>query len=55
MLALTVVHGFGPYKRGDQITDPALIAETKDSENHANVVQVNIDDALDAPKARAKS
>jgi hypothetical protein len=55
MLALTVVHDFGPYTRGDKITDPALIAEIKDSENHANVVQVDVPDAPDAPKARAKS
>ena len=48
MLALTVVHDFGPYKRGDQITTPEDIAKIKDSENHANVVQVDLPDKAPA-------
>lgn len=45
MLALTVIHDFGPYKRGDQITVAKDIEDIKESENHANVVQVNLPDA----------
>jgi len=51
MLALTVVHDFGSYKRGDQITDAEDMAKVRDSENHANVVLTNVPDA---PGAQAK-
>jgi len=44
MLGLIVVHDFGPYKRGDQITVAKDIEDIKESENHANVVQVSLPD-----------
>lgn len=44
MFALVVVHDFGSHKRGDQITDPVIIAKLRESENHANVVAVNLPD-----------
>lgn len=45
MLALIVTNAFADFAKGEQITDPALIAELKDSTNAANVVQVNLPDA----------
>jgi hypothetical protein len=38
--ALTVVHPFKTYKRGDQITDPETIQKILASENAAKVVRV---------------
>ncbi len=45
MLALVVTNAFADYAKGAQITDPALVAELKDSTNAANVVQVILPDA----------
>lgn len=53
MLVLVVTHDFADYKRGDKITDPALIAEIRDSANAVNVVATNLPDeepAADATK-----
>jgi hypothetical protein len=38
--ALVVIHPFGPYKRGDQITDPETIQKILNSESAPNVVRV---------------
>jgi len=38
MLALVVTHAFGNYAKGDQITDPALVEELKDSPNVVRVM-----------------
>ena len=43
-LALTVVSDFGPYRRGDQITDPAKIKEVLDSEQSPRVVKMQLPD-----------
>lgn len=51
MLALVVTHDFGPYKRGDQITDAAAVERIRESENHANVVAVNLPDEPPAAPA----
>ena len=40
MFALTVVHPFGPYNRGDQITDPETVQKILDSENAPKVVRI---------------
>lgn len=37
---LTVIHPFGDYRRGDQITDPAEIAAVLAGENAAHVNRV---------------
>lgn len=50
MPALIVTNAFGPYSKGDKIEDAAVIAEIRKSENHANVVAINVED-----KASAKS
>ncbi len=39
MWVLTVVRDFGDFRRGDQITDPQLIAQILQSPNAANVVK----------------
>lgn len=44
MFTLVVTHDFGIYKRGDRITQPAEIERIRESENHANVVQVPFPD-----------
>ena len=40
--ALTVVHPFADYKRGDQITDPEDIQKILESENAPKVVRVAV-------------
>ena len=50
MLALVVTHAFADFKVGDHITDPAQIAELKDSSSAVNVVQVSLPDAPAATK-----
>lgn len=37
---LIVTNPFGDYQRGDQISDPATIAEIRASHNAANVVPI---------------
>jgi hypothetical protein len=37
---LVVVRAFGPYERGDVITDPQVVAEMLAGENAAAVVRV---------------
>jgi hypothetical protein len=44
MQALTVVHDFATYKRGDSITDPKLIEEITEGHNASKVVRVNLPD-----------
>jgi hypothetical protein len=39
-MKLVVVIEFAPYKKGDQITDPALVAKILASPSAAYVVQV---------------
>lgn len=43
-IALIVVHPFGPYKKGDQITDSGQVAEIRASENAPKVVAVHVPD-----------
>ena len=44
MLALIVTADFGDYRRGDQITDPEIVAALRDSTNAGNVVPVVLPD-----------
>jgi hypothetical protein len=39
-IALSVIHPFGDYQRGDRITDAATIAAILDGESHRNVNKV---------------
>ena len=39
-MKLVVVHAFGDYQRGDEITDPDTIAKILKSENAPKVVKV---------------
>lgn len=52
-IKLVVTNQFADYARGDQITDPALVAELRDSHNAGNVVAVSVpdQDATSAPAA----
>jgi hypothetical protein len=38
-MILVVIHEFGPYKKGEHITDPAAIAEILATENAPKVVK----------------
>lgn len=49
MQGLTVTQEFGPYKVGEQITDPAVIAEVSEGHNASKVVRVNLPDPTAAP------
>ncbi len=40
MLKLFVTQPFGPYSRGDEITDPDTVQAILDSERQVNVVKV---------------
>lgn len=42
MIALTVTADFADFKRGDQITDPALVTATLAGSNAVNVVRVTL-------------
>lgn len=44
MQALIIAADFADFKRGDQITDPALIDATMAGQNAVNVVRVNLPD-----------
>lgn len=48
---LVVRNAFGPYKRGDTITDASEAAMLLASENHANVVPVSPAATFAAPDA----
>jgi hypothetical protein len=52
MRALIVTHAFGDFQVGDQITDPAKIAELTQSHSASNVVQVDLPEF--APVANAQ-
>lgn len=47
-IKLVVTNPFADYARGDQITDPALVAEIRDSHNAGNVVAVQVPDTAPA-------
>lgn len=52
MKALTVIHPFGAYARGDRITDPAAIAAVLAGDNAHHVNRVELPD-VPAPKTAA--
>jgi hypothetical protein len=39
-MKLVVVHEFHPYKKGDEITDPAIVQQILAGENAPKVVKV---------------
>ncbi len=41
-IKLVVVRGFGPYRRGDEITEADVIAAVLASEDVAHVVRVHV-------------
>lgn len=49
--ALTVTNPFGPYGRGDAITDPKVVAAVLASEHRIDVVKVSKPDEP-APKGK---
>lgn len=49
MQALVVNHAFGSYRRGDRISDPAVIPAVL-AEHPESVVQVEIPDPVSPPK-----
>ena len=53
MLALVVTNDFADYKRGDQITDPAVIAEIREAGQEANVVPIQAPDPEPAARHAA--
>ena len=53
MQALVVQHAFGEYRRGDRITDPAIIQQVLSEYPHA-VVQVELPDPVPAQTKPAK-
>jgi hypothetical protein len=46
---LTVIEPFGPYQRGDQITDPKTVRAILASENAASVNRVQVPDVPAEP------
>jgi hypothetical protein len=52
-IALVVTRKFGPYEKGEQITDLQKIQEIRASSNHANVVAVTLPEPIPPDQASA--